>query len=548
MLISIIAAFLSVTIFLSIPEIDNLFGIEYYARSIPWACNYSYFDEVQNENTRSCHVWNTIEGRNLFNESTVDLGGNKLTKLPLASSVDMLRPEEVEVWKSKVKSPSIPNNRYDNVGEPSFASNGSLIFYTGNHYAARGKIGEGWQYVDPYIDFKGVEPANFSGTRPFDLFWADQHTEYDENYDMYTWIRQGKVSLHNGWIANIDRIAVSKNTINWTVYDVLSTLVLRDAGIIEGFFDYPETVIANGFLYITTSVFNNDVNPMRVYGAIFRIAIDDLNSELQPSDPVLESASPKDLRYELVLDRNVTAITPVDGASDPMYFGAHVPSNVSAMKIYEWPTNTNIPTARMVSITPWNSINNKDICVPSSVDWWCKAKTSSRIRSAVLLNNTVNFWWNALTTYDKGTTWIPFIDSASFVLDKNLAYERKYYLSTQSTPWLFGAAASNKNSAVGIGAYYVDSRNSDSRQRPYLNFAFGLFNDTSNKWNMIPVINSSAPLPILNETSARDYNFGDFLTTRMHSGGDNKFQWDIGAYVIVGGRYSDVDPYFIMAN
>jgi hypothetical protein len=43
-----------------------------------------------------------------------------------------------------------------------------------------------------------------------------------------------------------------------------------------------------------------------------------------------------------------------------------------------------------------------------------------------------------------------------------------------------------------------------------------------------------------------DFNFGDFITIRKHLMENDGYLWDLGAYVIVGKNYYDVDPYFIM--
>ncbi|HET7283359.1 MAG TPA: hypothetical protein VFI70_01620, partial [Nitrososphaeraceae archaeon] len=65
------------------------------------------------------------------------------------------------IWKSKVQPLLMPHEKYDNVGEPSIASNGTYVFYTGNHYAAKSIIGQNWNFMDPSFDFKGhFAPVN----------------------------------------------------------------------------------------------------------------------------------------------------------------------------------------------------------------------------------------------------------------------------------------------------------------------------------------------------------------------------------------------------
>jgi len=154
--------------------------------------------------------------------------------------------------------------------------------------------------------------------------------------------------------------------------------------------------------------------------------------------------------------------------------------------------------------------------------------------------------WNSVTTYDNGSTWKPFIDVATFNVNKNMSYERKYHIADSLIPWIFGAAIPNDKGELGVVAYYVTSNNTDLNVNPYLNLAFGLFNHTSSSWDMMHLINSSGTLPVKDERLKDDYNFGDFITIRAHPLQKESYSWDVGGYVIVGKNYYDVDPYFIM--
>ena len=148
---------------------------------------------------------------------------------------------------------------------------------------------------------------------------------------------------------------------------------------------------------------------------------------------------------------------------------------------------SNTTEEQIVNISAWNDIHNTEYFYHKIRLWWCKAHTSSKIRSAWLYDNTINFLWNAVVTYDKGKTWHPYVDVATFKLGKNMKYERKYYLVDNSKEWVFGAVTPNKNNRLGIIAYYVTTNNTN----PYFNLAFGLFNHTSNKWDLgtlVPVL------------------------------------------------------------
>lgn len=541
-IILLIALVIIVSLSLLLSTINESKAEETYRGVVHHKCTFSYTDQVENRVVDNCY--SRIDGVLEASEGNLPISSKEGVILDHVNpSITIKELNASRVWKSKVISPSIPQERYDNVGEPSFASNGTLVFYAGNHYAAKSVAGKDWKYVDPYFDFKGVEveesnstDSNFSRlVTP--IFKADQHVEYDPIRKMYVWIRQGEQILSGGSLSNIDRLAISRDLHRWVVYDLISIDVLSEARIIRAVFDYPDTVLTSRYLYLTTSVSDNEQSQ---YGLIFRISLDDLSNSLD--QPV---ANIPDINYEVVLDRDVETVTPVDGASNPMYFGSHLPNNSSVMKLYSWFNDSPTLNSTKVTILPWNAIKNSMICNSNPEMWWCNANTSSRIRSAWVLGNSINFLWNAVTSYNRGVSWLSYIDSATFYVNESMSYERKYHIADQNTSWAFGSAFPNKQGDLGVGAFYVNARTADSLFNPYMNFAFGVFNSTMNKWEMMPILNSSARLPVINEEGNNDYNIGDFLTTRSHIGNDT-YSWDVGSYIIVGSNYYNIEPYYIM--
>jgi hypothetical protein len=526
------------TFSLLIFEIDESRAEESYRGMVLKKCTFSYRDQIENRSIIGCFA--RIDGvLTTFGENQpISIKENVILD-PVNSSITMEELNTSRIWKSKVSSPSIPQQKYDNVAEPSFASNGTSVFYTGNHFAARSVVGRDWEYVNPSFDFKGLEEANVtdsnSSRRVTPIFKADQHVEYDPIRKMYLWIRQSEQVFIGGGVSNIDRLAISRDLDHWAVYDLISIRILNQAGIIEPVFDYPDTVLTNRYLYLTTSVYSDNAK----YGLIFRLSLDELSNSLdRPADNTTA------INFEVKLDRDVETVAPIDRASDPMYFGTHLPNNNAIMKIYRWSDDSPYLNSTEVAVTPWNGIKNRAACA-NPEGWWCNANTTSRITSAWMSNNTINFLWNAVVSYDRGSTWLPYIDSATFYVNDSLRYERKYHLADANTFWVYGAVSPNDQGDLGIGALYVDPRTIDSQSSTYVNYAFGVFNETENKWGMMPIINSSAPLPVQNEKGMDDYNIGDFLTTKAHIGND-VYSWDAGGYIIVGPSSYDIEPYYFM--
>ena len=61
-----------------------------------------------------------------------------------------------------------------------------------------------------------------------------------------------------------------------------------------------------------------------------------------------------------------------------------------------------------------------------------------------------------------------------------MAYERKYYLADRSKGWVFGAATPDSKNRLGMIAFY-----DTNSTHPAFNLAFGTFNHSSHKWDVI---------------------------------------------------------------
>ena len=109
-----------------------------------------------------------------------------------------------------------------------------------------------------------------NGEKIVPLFKANQHIEYDSSHKIYLWVRQSAPVLFAGAPSNIERLAVSKDTHNWVVYDLISTSVLNSVHISRAYLDYPDTTITDKFFYLTTTVY--DLNEGKKYGLITRFS------------------------------------------------------------------------------------------------------------------------------------------------------------------------------------------------------------------------------------------------------------------------------------
>src|SRR6266478_8641485 len=133
-----------------------------------------------------------------------------------------------------------------NVGEPSVAANGDVVFYTGNWYAAMSSDGgRTFRFLDPATAFKSSDPPNSS-------FCCDQIVHYIASIDTFVWLLQYGNSEEKD---NIQRLAFAKSADvvqgRWRLFDI-TTNSLGTPGV---FLDFPDLAIGANCLYVTTNIF-----------------------------------------------------------------------------------------------------------------------------------------------------------------------------------------------------------------------------------------------------------------------------------------------------
>ena len=75
----------------------------------------------------SCYINNIND---VIHTSENYLSNSTTSRVPLTSTVNLINSPNLLFWKSKVRSPTIPDDRYFHVAEPSFGSNGyTCILY-----------------------------------------------------------------------------------------------------------------------------------------------------------------------------------------------------------------------------------------------------------------------------------------------------------------------------------------------------------------------------------------------------------------------------------
>lgn len=419
--------------------------------------------------------------------TTSHLRSNSISHLPLQVSVN------------RIVSPS-PSSR-SIVNEPSVANKDKLVFYTGNWYASR-SVDDGltWTYIDPTSDMSD--------------FCCDQDVIYDPHHQIFIWYRQG-IETANG--QNRFRLGVSVDALNWWFYNI-SPKDFNSKWTNQSW-DYPQLALSNKYLYISSNIFQPDGSFLRT--VISRWSLDDLGH------------AATDISFNYYDDGSVFTFTPVQGATDTMYWASHL-SN-SRMRIYEWPEILSNNNAGVRSfdrdIPAWTSDSKSAISCnngPDGKDWCGRADT--RILNGWISKDTIGFVWNA--AQGNGFPW-PYLNAAVFKISDDMTYSGRPYLWSSDKAWMYGFVSPNVHGDLAIVA-------SVGGRGLYPSMAIGINGNSSGSpspWDTKIVING---------TSGPSGNkWGDYFRLRPFSG--SGLNWAASGYTLQGGSRGDfIEPRYLV--
>src|SRR5919202_1295490 len=157
------------------------------------------------------------------------------------------------------------NNMASNVDEPSVATNGEVVLFTGNWYAAISTDGgTTFRFVDPFRSFP--DPPGLG-------FCCDQVVQYIPRIDTFVWLLQYTEDANN---ENIQRLAFAKTADvrlgKWRLFDISS----QSLNLPNHFLDFPDLAVGTNMLYVTTNAFPQTGN--NVASVILRIPLSSIRS------------------------------------------------------------------------------------------------------------------------------------------------------------------------------------------------------------------------------------------------------------------------------
>jgi hypothetical protein len=382
------------------------------------------------------------------------------------------------------------------VGEPSVSNNGPNIFYTGNWYAARSiNNGSTWTYIAPLENMPD--------------FCCDQDVIYDQSREIFIWYRQGTDIRENPADPASDLtqrviISISTDAENWWSYSISPTDL--NPALTNQWFDYPHLALSNNYIYFTTNVFNKF--DQFTQSIIVRIPLDDIANGVNPT-----------INY--YASNQVFTFTPVQGASDTMYWAAH--QDNSHMAIYNWTESSSATHVKknVIEISSWN-LKPPFIfkCATDEGLNWCK-RSDSRITNGWITGNKIGFFWNV---QQGGPFPFPYVEAAVFD-SKNMSYVDRPLLWSKDYAIEYAyASPSNIDKYLGVIAVI-----GGGVINPTIVSAINGKNGNFEPWDLVPIVNGTHG-PV-------EEKWGDYKRVRSYDNSTNT--WIASGYTLQGGFTRD---------
>jgi len=256
------------------------------------------------------------------------------------------------------------------IAEPQAATNGSIVFYTANWFASFSTDGgASFTFVDPRTQFDPLDGG----------FCCDQTVIYDQTRDLMIWQLQYIFSLDTG--KGSYRIAfanaASVASAGWCTYEFNP----GDFGLFGSLWlDYPHVALSSDFVWYSANVYNGGGGDGRYQtSVIWRIPLD-------------VAASCPSRAFDFFVD-DTGIPTQVEGATDTMYWGAHI--NNASIRIFQWAEADSTPSSTDVNISQWvRPLTVPAVCPGPDGLNWC-GRTDGRILTGWISNGVIGFMWNA---------------------------------------------------------------------------------------------------------------------------------------------------------
>jgi hypothetical protein len=249
------------------------------------------------------------------------------------------------------------------VCEPSCAIAGSVVFYTGNWFAAVS--------VDGGRTFRWVDPATSFPDPPGMSFCCDQVVHYVRKIDTFVWLLQYN---ENSRGANIQRLAFATTRDvargRWRTFDLTPELL----GVPGLFLDFPDIAVGSNMLYVSTNAFRG---PNWDSTILVRLPLAGIRSGQVTAQ---RTASRDNFNFRVAQHCTTTA-----------WWASH--ETTSRLRVYSWRERDAEPRFRDVTVPTWSDARPLVSRGPDGRNWLARA--DSRLLGATKTGTELWFAWGS---------------------------------------------------------------------------------------------------------------------------------------------------------
>jgi hypothetical protein len=302
------------------------------------------------------------------------------------------------------------------VCEPSAAINGSVVFYTGNWFAAVS--------IDGGATFKFVDPFTTFPNPPGMSFCCDQVVHYIKSIDTFIWLLQ---YTRDSTGKNIQRIAYATTarvkTGAWRFFDITPASVGLGAGI---WLDFPDLSTGTNMLYMTSNAFTS-AGAWRA-SVVVRIRLSSFTTGTLSATRFVSTTHP--------------SLRVAQNCATTAFFVAH--NSTSSLRVFKWPEGSAAPTSTSVAVASWSSGPYSSI-TPDGRNWLARA--DGRHTGATLAGNELWFAWGSAKGGANARPH-PFIQIAR-INATTMSLIQNINLWSTSFAYCYSALNTNSNNEVG---------------------------------------------------------------------------------------------------
>jgi hypothetical protein len=388
------------------------------------------------------------------------------------------------------------------VGSPSAASNGYVVFQTGNWFASLSTDGgKTFRYIDPRTAFTNTHGG----------FCCNQWVVYDPSRDLFLWLllyahdpNQGSFKLAAATTSQVARG-------QWMVWDFPAGNDRQWEGL--------QLEVTPSYAYLSANQFNLAGN-IFLTAIVMRVPLDDLLSG-----------------GALNLDAYMTSnFAPhlASGTGKIMYFASH--NSTSQIRIFQWDQLSTTVDVKDVNIPAWT--DQGYTCISPDGSNWC-GSADGRVQTGWMKDGTVAFMWNAA---GGGSFLHPYIDAVRLnTSDLSIVsgIQGQPLIYNTSNSFLYPSAVPNARGDIGL-AFYYSNNTTDANNYVYPSLVGSIWDDFSTPppgWQYYLIVAGKAS-PAYPNGSPRNA-WGNYLSTRPFY--PNALAWQVGGSVLNGCGYDGGD-------